>query len=352
MGLYRHRFHVYRPTEELSHYTIPLTSSSFDFITFLSLNGFCAFGEHELLALADMKNLGVLEVIQPADELLADNFPRISDRLVKGWSLKDDPFPVLRVLRIWGDEVTTRESLQFVSRFPSLVVYDVVGSLSDWKSASMAGENYGWRVGKPTGKIEGDLLLYISLLTRGDPRFPQKVTDVARDNCRRMISLYGDSLSIIDIVSRAQVPPASDYLKRRPAAKLDTKLEEEHSSSGAWAFWLYAFISQLLWDEDLKKRGTAVDSGAVAEGFVLPPKPWAYLSLGHSGRATISPRAGYTSRGMFSTARFIFVRPKLGDKEKETVSQPEARTETRSADSGLSMRSRKRQRIEDVLNSF
>ncbi|PHH84022.1 hypothetical protein CDD83_2622 [Cordyceps sp. RAO-2017] len=119
LGLHRFRQHICRPTDELSRYTQPMTSLPVDFITHLVISGGCDFTTNQMLCLADVKNLGVLELIQPADTTGAA-FPNISDRLLRGWTEMEKPFPLLRVLRIWGDRHTTQESLRWVSKFPSL----------------------------------------------------------------------------------------------------------------------------------------------------------------------------------------------------------------------------------------
>ncbi|KAF7542821.1 hypothetical protein G7Z17_g11253 [Cylindrodendrum hubeiense] len=124
LGLYRFRQHICRPGDNLTRYTQPLTSPNVEFITHFVLTGGCAFTTHDLLCLAAMPNLGALELIQPADEQRG-NFPRVSDGLIRGWTEMDDPFPLLRILRIWGDEHTSQNSLYSVSKFPSLALLPV-----------------------------------------------------------------------------------------------------------------------------------------------------------------------------------------------------------------------------------
>lgn len=109
-----------------------MTSASFDFIAHLTISRGATFQVTELLRLSSMQNLGVLEIIQPSDAEEAADFPRVSDRVVRAWSETPDPFPSLRVLRIWGNDFTTSKSLEYVTNFPALAVYDVAGRDEDW----------------------------------------------------------------------------------------------------------------------------------------------------------------------------------------------------------------------------
>jgi hypothetical protein len=92
-----------------------------------------------------VKNLGLLEILEPSDSSLP--FPQLSDRLVKGWSLHEDSFPRLRVLRIHTHDALTLECLQYVTRFPALAMFEVHIASRDTYSATqakrLAGE-YGW----------------------------------------------------------------------------------------------------------------------------------------------------------------------------------------------------------------
>ncbi|KAI8965548.1 hypothetical protein F5Y11DRAFT_294591 [Daldinia sp. FL1419] len=120
-----------RPEYSLSflNYIQPLMTSSFEFIVQLTLARDLHFSTSDYQSLTRLKNLGVLEIIQSRS---CTRFPRITDSVVRNWSEVSNPFPILRVLRIWGDHFTTFRSLRYLPKFPSLAVYDVAGRAIDW----------------------------------------------------------------------------------------------------------------------------------------------------------------------------------------------------------------------------
>ncbi|KAB5526349.1 hypothetical protein GE09DRAFT_1229189 [Coniochaeta sp. 2T2.1] len=128
---------------DLKRYVELSTSSSVDFITHLTLHKVWMYNSADLMALADMPNLGVLELSDlfgkeqhDPVEVRPDVVTSVlNDRLVRGWSEKERPFPVLRVLLITSvhSSITTL-SLQYVSRFPSLMYCSLRStSLSEFK---------------------------------------------------------------------------------------------------------------------------------------------------------------------------------------------------------------------------
>ncbi|KAI1804658.1 hypothetical protein F4811DRAFT_552701 [Daldinia bambusicola] len=132
-GLFLYNYAVQPPFYNFGTYIKPLRSHSFDFIVHLIFaHTNTLFSEYDFLALSDLKNLGVLEIIQPSLLTLAQ-FPRITDSIIRYWAEVPNPFPVLRVLRIWGYDCTTFRSLNYLNNFPSLAVYDVTGRLKDWE---------------------------------------------------------------------------------------------------------------------------------------------------------------------------------------------------------------------------
>ncbi|XXH01094.1 hypothetical protein Hte_007445 [Hypoxylon texense] len=133
-SLCKRDYKVLQTTGPLSTYMNPLKSSSFEFLVHLTITGHHpSIDTHQLLALTELKNLGVLEILQPVPSPDGtDNFPRVSDAIIRQWSQEPDPFPVLRIMRIWGNDFTTRRSLQYLSKFPALAVYDVAGNERDW----------------------------------------------------------------------------------------------------------------------------------------------------------------------------------------------------------------------------
>lgn len=130
---YRH------PSSPLDVYIAELSAPLNEFIAHLHITtrNRADFGVSELMKLATMPNLGVLEIIeQPgSDEGRYGqnagghlNPQQVSDRLVRGWSLtRPYSFPALRVLRLWGcdSDILTPACLQYAAGFPLLAHFDV-----------------------------------------------------------------------------------------------------------------------------------------------------------------------------------------------------------------------------------
>ncbi|KAF4121525.1 hypothetical protein GMORB2_1932 [Geosmithia morbida] len=292
LGLYRYREHIARPTHPLSHYTQPLESPTLDFVTHLVLSGRCGFSVREMMCLSDMRNLGILEVIRPVDGTVSSTtsfssseydeygdgadqeaaaaamtFPPLTDRLVRAWAEKEDPFPRLRVLRVWGVGTTTRESLRWVAALPALVVYDVLGKPESWESeADVAGDGGEWERLMPSG----DEASLVEQLVAADAAATGTAADVSRKwqsgmdgNTanrvdRELVSAYmhdgdgdgdgepsrsatvrfvdyGEALRLVDAPATAA---AADEAPRTVRGMIDA------TDSEAWAFWMYALIGQ------------------------------------------------------------------------------------------------------------
>ncbi|KAI6748307.1 hypothetical protein HG530_015587 [Fusarium avenaceum] len=292
LGLYRFRQHICHPGTDLIRYTQPLTAPPTDFITHLVLTGGCSFNTHDLLCLADMPNLAALELIQPADELRTV-FPRVSDRLVRGWTEKSDPFPLLRLLRIWGDQSTSQESLKWVSRFPSLALYDVMGARGDWATSYESAMDNGWEQANTPSGLEDSLLRYLMLFAPLEETRSKTLRDLAASIDNDLVSLCSDSRCAVKFVQDHQAPPLLDYLTdatkmQTPSWDTDAASREARACHGvafeSWAFWLYSFLGQLSSDRDLEAHGARPPTKTVAGPFVLPSRPLACLHLGHSSR--------------------------------------------------------------------
>lgn len=370
MALYRFRHHICRPGGELRRYTQPLTSLSAEFITHLVISGNCAFDTRELLCLTEIKNLGVLEIIQPTDTIRDVVSPEVTDRLVRGWTEADDPFPLLRVLRIWGRDTTTRESLQWVSRLPSLAMYDVVGTREDWKNSTSYAMEHGWTSADPGTSTDDSLLRDLLQLIPNEASRPQNVRTLARSIESDLVSICANSQCAVKPVAHGKAPALHAYLTDAGLAAQQLTWNGGLGSTPAdrlscrghvyepWAFWLYSFAGQLGEDRDLKNRGLDVDNQTVVGPFVLPSRPFASMFLGHNGHGIIK-RPAYVMKGLFSTARFTFTRPSLlrGDAPTAAKTAAAATHERSQGASGRrnttpSFRPQKRVRLGDILDSF
>ncbi|GAB0134620.1 hypothetical protein EsDP_00002985 [Epichloe bromicola] len=373
LGLYRFRHHICRPTDELKVYVEPLVSLTTDFLSHLVISGGCQFSTSELLCLTDLRNLGALEIIQPADEPRTQ-FLEVNDRLLRGWTEADDPFPLLRILRIWVDRDITQNSLRWATKFPSLSLYDVAAARRDWEDPHAFALEHGWEKARSSTGIEDSLLRYLMLLAPAEQIHSNCLRDQAERWDANLMSLCSDSRCSIKHVANRQAPPLLDYLTDTarafvPSWHINTAIRDAGSCHGipfeAWAFWLYSFIGQISGDQDLHSRGFETNMQAVAGPLVLPSKPMASLFLGHNGRGGgITNTLSHVGRRLFSVnsalsmEQMTFTRPGIADEKSShgPVSPPAATKKKASHASSdqqeSSLRSKKRQRLEDILQSF
>lgn len=135
--------HISLPAADFSCYLQPLQSTgTFHFISHIRIAGACHIKSQDLLLLSGLKNLGVLEIIEPSDEV--QPFPRVSDRLVRTWSEEKDAFPKLSILRVCSYHDLTEHSLQYVTKLPALALFEVRGGLQDWQQSERCAAEQGW----------------------------------------------------------------------------------------------------------------------------------------------------------------------------------------------------------------
>lgn len=344
-----------------------------DFLSHLVISGGCQFSTSELLCLTDLRNLGALEFIQPADEPRTQ-FLKVNDRLLRGWTETDDPFPLLRILRIWVDGDITQNSLRWATKFPSLSLYDVAAARRDWEDPHAFALEHGWEKARSSSGPEDSLLRYLMLLAPAERIRSNRLRDQAKRVDADLMSLCSDSRRSVKFVANRQASSLLDYLTNTARAFIPRwHINPAIRQAGpcheipfeAWAFWLYSFIGQISGDEDLHSRGFKTDVQAVAEPFVLPSKPMASLFLGHNGRGVgIASTLSHVGRGLFSVnsalsmEQMTFTRPRIADKKSShgPVSAPTATKKKASHVSSdqqeSSLRNKKRQRLDDILQSF
>jgi hypothetical protein len=143
LALHQFLHHVEEPTADLSVYLAPLQSHNFAFISHLRIAGSCLVKAQELLYLPQWaKNLGLLELIEPSDD--GAPFPRLSDRLLKAWSLHDAPFPRLKGIRLSTHSSITKQSLQYLTQFPALIMLDITSEKQTWAHSNSLANALGW----------------------------------------------------------------------------------------------------------------------------------------------------------------------------------------------------------------
>ncbi|KAI1117751.1 hypothetical protein F5Y14DRAFT_322052 [Nemania sp. NC0429] len=292
--LMRHNTWVHK-TQPLAAYLEPLFSDSFDFLTHLTITGKVRCDTPELLHLTQLKNLMVFEMIQsPDDEGGVWEGPQLTDSIVREWSRSPDPFPLLRVLRIWGHDYTTIHSLRYVTAFPSLVLYDVAGRERDWPEKS---EHPGWESKARTWRrMAYTLIQHSSLLatvlpcdrrilnsgavinTNFDLKAIQKERELRpfqRGDCKAYERICEDekySRDIFDVrISKEIQLPCMCY--PQPTNWLEC--------NSLWGFLMSCQISTLTSDRDLLAQGLRLGERAFAQGtMILPPRPMLNLVLG------------------------------------------------------------------------
>lgn len=316
------------------------------------------------MALPELKNLAVLEIIQPADRLRTA-FPRINDRLVRGWSEKHDPFPLLRILRVWGDESVTEHSLQYLSRFPSLLLYDVNGSRSDWPNVETVASHHGWEAAEPLYGPRDSLLWYLMLFKPLEEDHPGKLRDLARNIDEGLINFCQNNNHPISSVPYETAPSFLEYLSEAARSNLPLYINSPSYDAQrckgypfeTWAYFLYSFLGQLTKDQDVKKCAD-VTTQTVSGSLTLPSRPLACLQLGHCGRSGISPTVAYLRRGLFATSRYTFYNTGgaknngTSQKSKKASGFMKPQTQLSTVETGLTLNRQKRRRIDDLLQSF
>ncbi|QUC17182.1 uncharacterized protein UV8b_01423 [Ustilaginoidea virens] len=359
------RQHICQPTDELRIYIQPLSSQPADFITHLVISGGCRFSTHELLCLSSLNNLGALELIQPREELQTE-FMDVNDRLLRGWTETRDPFPLLRVLRIWVSRGITQESLQWVSKFPSLALYDVMAPKSDWDLFRDFALDNGWEL----ADHHHDGLLLPSLIFSASMGELRK-TILARDLRRvdsELISLSSGSCCSVKFVPNGQAPSLLDYLTDATKASVPTWSTEATFATlsearpchrvafEAWAFWTYSYLGQLGADQDLRLRGVEPHFQACAGPFVLPSKRTASVYLGHNSRGGIDTMPSYAPHGLFSTSKIAFIRRGIFQTAAEPTTPRNVAGKVshggRNEQKEPRLRSRKKQKLNDMLQSL
>lgn len=162
LGLYWFRWQERVPVAHALPRLVKLsTSPSLDFLAHLTIHKVWMYRASDLMALADMPNLVILELSDLDNRHYADRHNTdpeaadsvLSDRLVRGWSEKESPFSNLRILTITSvySSVTVL-TLQYASRFPSLV-YCVLRSASfstREHGTKRRAPTLGWRLEKDT----------------------------------------------------------------------------------------------------------------------------------------------------------------------------------------------------------
>ncbi|KAI1463559.1 uncharacterized protein F4812DRAFT_468639 [Daldinia caldariorum] len=334
-GLFQFNYTAELPFAKLPTYIKPLISHSFDFIVHLIFaHVHTTFSEHDFLALADLKNLGVLEIIQPSVPTITQ-FPRITDSIVRHWAEVPNPFPLLRVLRIWGYDSTTFRSLHYLNKFPSLAVYDVAGRPKDWdlrQQPQFLDPDWNWEEVSYYPRRMDD-----SIFKAFYERYPTPVCvpswlmDSTRTHEEEDYDMPRIETQRVDIMRRDRIPFLSQAATLTPQ-QLDTmcaKVCLHHQ-----AYMLYCQVGQSRSDKDLVAQGVSDADKAFVMGsqHVIPPRPYITIKFGSCCKPVCQrwdwtkpphPRMACTCASYTNASdmdRFTFVRKKNGTGKRQRQS--------------------------------
>lgn len=297
------------------------TSLSVDFITHLALHKVWMFRPSDLMALADMRNLGILELSdllgqeqyeadREAGETTETVDSCLNDRLVRGWSEKHDPFPNLRVLVMTSvHSSVTYLTLQYAAHFPCLV-YCILRSVAlpndPWQA-----EDLGWRMQRDLQPWKHRVLEGASTdkpWTADLPLSAYSAHDIVRQQLECFDVLAEGGVYLLSPSAAAAASPTPpETCESFPEDSLSLrKYNRFHKfrSSFDWHLWsLYSALGEQIGNADLVDQGVelgrrathlAPSMGCQHSGIdesphpgcgraVLPPKPMLSVSLGRPG---------------------------------------------------------------------
>ncbi|KAI1322879.1 hypothetical protein F5Y16DRAFT_385076 [Xylariaceae sp. FL0255] len=368
------------PQQSLSHCILPLTSCTFDFLTHLVITDTARADTHDLLKLGQLKNLAVFEIMQPyADPEVFDNFPRLTDSIVREWARLPNPFPVLRILRVWGYDFTTFQSTQYLNCFPSLVLYDVAGYPDDWKAAKYRSDSFGWSSYKvkPPTRLNRSRLRDLSRCTNVIMTLACYAHHLQKDtNDERWDMDLETIVKFLHSQVRALSPSDSNInLRMARSEEYEEMLKNalpEWTCSGcehephkcqtsyredSWGYLLYCHIGGLISNRDLVARGLEIGTHSPSlQSLVLAPRSIAKMVFGSAQSSSKRPRKKHDFE-----YRRAFIRKGYYDAH---VIQPLAVSDVVSSETATTKRvrcptmeasyrhSKRRVDIESILNSF
>ncbi|GAB1317617.1 hypothetical protein MFIFM68171_07827 [Madurella fahalii] len=386
MALRRYCQEISDPPCELSVYTAPLKSLS-HCLAYLCIDHVSHFGVQELLPLAQLDALAVLELIEREPSMSG-----ISDRVIRGWSESGaHPFPALRVMKITSSTHAVSEcSLDYVLRYPKLEIFDVTAlPVSRWWGANSIADECGWKVTKPR-----DSLFVSYTQAYLDGRVDVQATGVEglrqlfKDD-RQQVALVSDPRKLLYLARTESkgdgdvgehpdrnnldakdhlgygnldvrgCPDFSGYLDegwqsflkaRHPlCAAADGRERGEERHQGTMTdnevFWFMSLLSQKELNPHLTIQAQAADITLLTERFVsLRLRGPSDFTEQHRGLAN-SERLIF-SRTQGPQVREVGIKPRRREEAIRTESRrPKDRTET-------GLKPRKRQKLSDVMSSF
>jgi len=327
MEAQRYCLEIVDPPCELSVYTEPLSRCT-DCLTYLTIDNIEHFDSRQLLSLANLRGLAVLELIEREDAASG----AIHDRVIKGWSeMKPEPFASLRVLKIvTTTEDISQQSLEYAMHFPRLEIFDIAGpNAFSW--FKVAEHIRGWK--KVAFKLrEPHLLTYMRAFLPGSVL---RKVDLAGLGYHEALTLrdlklvFENSKTPIQIVYHPRTSSSPQSLEQgEQEEEMGEKNAAQHpienpsGDSRSWKlaaeeykrwfkpansplppastpegtdndiFWFLAFLDQ----SSRKADDEAGRVQAEAAGIPLPRERFVSLRLRHRGPSFLSPRRSVFAR--------------------------------------------------------
>ncbi|KAK3376638.1 hypothetical protein B0T24DRAFT_592291 [Lasiosphaeria ovina] len=385
LSLYHIRYWIKTPRSDLSVYTAPLLSPSVDFLVYLNIADVDFIQANELLPLAALPNLAVLEIFDiGSDNVTSD--PRVTDSLVRGWSDMPNAFPSLCILKVYDAPSLSFHSLQYVSKFPALAFYDV----RNWRSSRFEVDRdlaraQGWTLACSYYSPIQRFTSYMNILHqectvdsvhgRIPDGYDENVSEPRPWGPQLQTSLHvllNDNRVKVDLASRtssATSPHKHKYhiglLKESNAlatvlrdgglyarelyysgAAMADRQDKSHAE--AWAFWALSMTDRSWPSPNAADARPLEDQHikASARGVRLPSRPVASLFLGEPKPSP--PEDGYGGLFYRQLGAKMSSASVGATREEEQPPQPKRDNDRR----GTGLKSRKRQKMADVFAGF
>jgi hypothetical protein len=381
MGLRRFSQEIPDPRCELSVYTNPLGSLD-GCLTYLRIENVKHFQAQELLSLAGLSSLAVLEIVE--EESKADAIHRMSTRVARGWSEMTNPFAELRVMILSSGSPGLSEGLlNYVLQFPKLEILDVSAlsssSMFRWRNSRNIAKSLGWEASLP--RHESHFVSY------ADALFDRRTKNHRKSRMENLGLLFEDDRQPVALIPRPRGLLNHDYTKGGHHTGLTDRLDQgwqaflkgnrsfatpggieqirrlrsgpmisypeprqwwaHEGPAGSDVFWFLSLLSHMERD--------ALNSSIQARVLGIPVMTRRFVTLRLRGPCLLPAHRLWSDE-----SRIIFSRSKGGQKQKQEAPM-DPRPEEEQVQRGLerpgekeepNIRLRKRQKLGDVLATF
>lgn len=268
LRVWRYREQLQTPKSPLHYYAKPLTSTSFEFLAYLSIT--TAFTVPDLVKLSEMKNVVALEIVNQD----AHYQHGVSDRLIRSWSAaarSEGSFQVLRILKLWNFREITTVSLGYLNLFPALAVYDVTGCGLDLR-ASTQSLAHGWKA-----SVDSNLLERLQAACAKRVNIIGVALGKEVKAAEKAFAWQPSDDSLVTKVPPADVP---QFLTR---GEITADRANLNRPGKAWDISVYTVmckIGELRNDTDLVRAGIKIEEQPIVENELICPIPIVSLRLG------------------------------------------------------------------------